>query len=222
MSGISIFKAGLVAGACVGGLTLSGCATSPDSRYGGVADYESGGDCYTNPCGPVQPSNVVYTDCGTVQAPGCAPAAPVYQPPAYQPPLPVEQPPVVEYIAPPVAAPVDCPVGTTPNGDGSCMMSDMSSTYTHTTTTTSSYTGETADCPPGTTPAGDGTCLQGSSSSSVYSGSSATIYEHSSATEYADCPAGSVRSASGTCTISSGYTPAPTYTAPTTYLPVRK
>jgi hypothetical protein len=246
MSGISILKSGLVASACVAGLALSGCATSQgsDSRYGGVADYESGDDCTTSPCGPVVDSrygstaneDVVYTDCGTVASVGCAPAPqPVYQaPPVYEAPpapMPVAQP-TVQYVAPPAPmGPIDCPAGTTDSGNGTCMMSSSGTSYSGTTSyssgttyssgATTSYSGERADCLPGTTDAGDGTCMQGSGSS-AYTGSSATIYGSSTTTDYADCPAGSTRSASGTCAVSSGYTPAPTYTPPQTYLPIRK
>ena len=268
MSGISMLKSGLVLSTCVAGLTLSACASShgSNSRYG-VSEYESGGNCTTNPCGPtvgapvvdsrygsvggqtVHTENVVYADCTQYGTPGCAPAvapAPVYTAPAqtYSAPTQTYSAPVTTQYA----GPINCPAGTKDAGDGTCMQTSSSSTYTgstysgstsypstsySSTTSSSSYNAGPVSCPAGTKDAGDGTCMMSSgsslsssgtisSSSSSYTGSSAVIYDNSSATQYADCPAGSVRSTSGSCTVSGGYAPSTTYTPPTTYLPIRK
>jgi hypothetical protein len=263
MSGISMLKSGLILSTCVAGLTLSACASShgSNSRYGGVSDYESGGDCTVSPCGPtvggpvvdsrygsvggqtVQSETVVYADCSVPNTAGCAPVAPA---PVYTAPAQTYTPPPTTYSGATTTqymGPITCPAGTKDAGDGTCMQISSSSTYSgstsypstsysSTTTSSSSYNSGPVDCPAGTKDAGDGTCMMSSgsslsslgssSSSSAYSGSSAVIYDNSSATQYADCPAGSVRSSSGSCTVSSGYAPAPTYTPPTTYLPIRK
>lgn len=251
MSGISILKTGLIISTCMAGLTLSACATNQgnDSRYGGLSEYESGDDCSVNPCGPtitatpaadsrygsvggqtVHTDNVVYADCTQVGAPNCAPVAPA---PVYTAPAPAPAP---VYTAPTTtqySGPISCPVGTKDAGDGTCMQISNTSTYSgstystapstsySSTTTTSTYNSGPVDCPAGTKDAGDGTCMM-SGDSSTYTGSSAVIFDQQSTTQYADCPSGSVRSASGSCTVSSGYAPAPTYTPPTTYLPIRK
>ena len=237
MSGFSLLKSGLVLSTCVAGLTLTACASTQNSnsRYGGLADYEGGSDCTVSPCGPV----VTDSRYGHVATPAPAPApAPVTTYPAPAP-APVYTPPATtQYIGP-----ITCPAGTKDAGDGTCMQISGTSTYSGstsypstsysgTTTTTSTYASGPVECPAGTKDAGDGTCMMmsgsslsslgSSSSTSAYAGSSAVIYDNSSMTQYADCPAGSVRSSSGTCTVSSGYTPAPNYTPPTTYMPNKK
>lgn len=247
MSGISILKSSLVAASCLAGLTLTACASgSSSSRYGSVYDYESGGNCNAGPCGavvtpPATPSRygtpapmiggqpiapgVVYADCTKIGGMNCGPT------PA---PAPMPAPaPVPSYSG----APVSCPAGTTPNGDGTCMMvgstgySSSTSTYTAPST---SYSGETLPCPAGTTPNGDGTCMQSSGGyTSSYSSSSSSSSIVSSGGDMADCPAGTTRNNDGTCMMasgtnveiysgSSGYTPPSTYTPPKTYLPIRK
>lgn len=215
MSGTSILRSGLVASACVAGLTLSACASThgSDSRYG-VSDYESGGDCNVSPCGPVAAPPVAAYQ---------APPAVIYQEPA----APVYIAPSASYAPSQyVGETADCPPGTNRSGDGTCMMSGSTSfsapaaSYSMESTYMSS--GETADCPPGTNRSGDGTCLMSSGGS--YDGMAATSAYSSSATtiQFADCPAGSTRSDSGSCTVSSGYVPSTTYTPPATYLPIRK
>ncbi|HHL43079.1 MAG TPA: hypothetical protein ENJ42_05630 [Hellea balneolensis] len=246
MSGISILKSSLVAASCLAGLTLTACASgASSSRYGSVYDYESGGNCNSGPCGavvtppvsgsrygtpttviggqPVAPG-VVYANCSQVSGMNCGVA------PA---PAPVPMPaPAPTYTG----GPVSCPAGTTPNGDGTCMMSG-STGYTSSTSTysgpTTSYSGETLPCPAGTTPNGDGTCMQSSSGyTSSYSSSSSSVVTSSSG-DMADCPTGTTRAGDGTCMMSSGgnveiysgssgYTPPSTYTPPTSYLPIRK
>ncbi len=230
MSGTLILKNGLLAAACVAGLTLTACASgqSSSSRYGSVYDYESGGNSCTGPsCGvvtqpyagptiggqPISPG-VVYANCGAVSGMNC------------------NQQQNVEIYSPPVnPAPIACPTGTTSAGNGTCMQSGNAYGYTSTTTTTNYAGGEIADCPAGTVSNGDGTCMQSGSSydfestTSVYSG---TSYSG----ETADCPAGTTATGNGTCMEVSGgnveiynntgYTPPSTYTPPTTYLPIRK
>ncbi|NNC36139.1 MAG: hypothetical protein EX271_02190 [Acidimicrobiales bacterium] len=244
MSRTSILKSGLIASACVAGLTLSACASSNthnSSRYG-VSDYESGGDCTVSPCGPSVSAPAPDSRYGSVtaepvQAPPPPPPA-VYQQPAA--PVYVQQAPTTSYSTSQfVGETADCPPGTSRSGDGTCMMSSDTTAFSSgsaysapAASYSTSYmsTGETADCPPGTSRSNDGTCLMSSggslgsdSSTSAYAGSSATLYSGSTdTTQFADCPAGSTRSASGSCTVSSGYVPSTTYTPPATYLPIRK
>ena len=224
MSMNSFFKSTLIIGASVAGLTLSACASggaSGSSRYGSVYDYESGGGA----CGA--PS------CGVVVAqPAPAPVYPAPTPaPVYQAPTP----------APAYSGPVSCPAGTTPNGDGSCMMSGSVDSGSYTpysgSTTTSSAP---AECPSGTTPNGDGSCMM-NDSSSVYTGSSTTsssspVYSGSSSSQMADCPSGTVPNGDGSCMMSSdsrpnitiyhdnntGYQAPPTDYKPPVYQPIRK
>jgi len=210
MSGISILKSGLVASACVAGLTLSGCASTnnhhgSDSRYG-VASYEGGGECNVNPCGPVVSAPAQDSRYGSVTTYETAPAV-TYQAP--QAPVVYQQQTAPVYTAPStsysttqyVGETADCPPGTNRSGDGTCMMSSSTSTFSSGTTysapstsystgtTSGSYmsSGETADCPAGTSRANDGTCMMNSGSTlsstgSITSGTSA--YAGSSATLY--------------------------------------
>lgn len=226
MSGTLILKNGLLAAACVAGLTLTACASgqSSSSRYGDVYDYESGGNsCYGAACGAVAQEytaptaytgtiggqaispGVVYTDCSLVSGMNC------------------NQQQTVEIYSPPVTTGVICPSGTTTAGDGTCMQA--ADTYAYTSTATS-YAGETADCPVGTTAAGDGTCMQSGSSydyASTSSSSTSTYTGSTYSTGVIDCPAGTSATGNGTCMeTTSGYTPPVTYIPPTTYLPIRK
>ena len=120
------------------------------------------------------------------------------------------------------SGPIECPAGTTDAGDGTCLQSSSSTSYSSGSTTSynsttsygsgsnysssSSYSGGAVDCPAGTKDAGDGTCMQVSSSTSygsgsTFSGSDVTIY-------------------SGDATPS-GYTSTTTTTSDV-YLPIRK
>ncbi len=149
MSGNSIFNSSVIAIACLAGLTMTACASSSQnngSRYGNVYDYESGGNCNINPCGPVvaqfpapQPVNhaPIYADCSQFTV-GCAPQ--IYAQPA---PLPAPLPPRP-------SIPANCPTGTSPVGDGTCLMS-MSPPTTVVNTM--------VDCPAGTVSNHDGTCM---------------------------------------------------------------
>jgi len=234
-------KTALMAAVCVGGLTLTACASSQTSgsRYGSVYDYESGGDCGSNACGavvtppvastrygsetviggqPVSPG-VVYADCSVVGGMNCPQPAPQ--------PVPVYTPaPAPTYTPPAYSGPVECPAGTTPNGDGTCMQGgDYGYTSSTTTTVAPSYA-EPVSCPSGTTPNGDGTCMQGSGYSFS---SSSSVTTTSSSGQMGDCPTGTSRTNDGTCmmsdsnvTIYDGYQPPAEYEAPKTYRPYRK
>ena len=254
MSGTIILKNGLMAAVCVAGLTLTACASSngayghSNSRYGSVYDYESGGNCNAGPCGaavaaPVVASRygsaetviggqavspgVVYADCSVVGGMNCNQPAPMYT----QQPAPVYTPaPTYAQTAPSYGAPVACPAGTTPNGDGTCMESSMpyggsppsmrqTQAYSGSPPSMSqsysaqSYGGETAPCPSGTTPNGDGTCMEGGGGSIAYSGSPPSMSQSYSATtsqsysgEMADCPAGTTPNGDGTCMEGTGST----------------
>jgi len=220
MSNVLTIKKGLMAAVCVGGLTLTACASSQtsNSRYGSVYDYESGGDC-GNECAavvtppvtssrygsdtviggqPVSPG-AVYADCSVVSGMNCN-TQPVQQPvQIYNQPAPA--PVYTQSVQTPAyTGPVSCPAGTAPNGDGTCM---QSGDYGYSSSTTQGYTAPTqgysepAACPAGTTPNGDGTCMEGSG----YDYSSSTI---SSSSEMGDCPTGTTRAGNGSCMMSEG------------------
>ncbi len=238
MSGMTILKTGLIAGASITAMTLGACASSGyadgngASRYGNVYDYESGGACNTAPaCGAVAAQPVTSTRYGSAVTTSTVvgQAAPVYVAPAPAP-APVYQQPVyqqqVQY-----SGPVSCPAGTTPNGDGTCMQSG--SGYSQSTTQVYDQA-PPASCPAGTTPSNDGTCLQSGSAYTTdsYSGSQVEIYTDqspSTPTEMADCPAGTTPNGDGTCMQSgSGYSQSTTqvydnttsgYQAPADYVP---
>lgn len=129
-----------------------------------------------------------------------------------------------------MGAPANCPSGTSPSNDGTCLVNGGSSTYMG--SSSSNYSSGTsyamsssmlgaANCPSGTSRSHDGTCLMfdggstymGSStpsySSRTYSGSSTSTYTPS--TSYSSsygstgtCPAGSSRSSDGVCMVSGG------------------
>ncbi len=213
MSNAIILKNGLLAVTCVAGLTLTACASGQNgsSRYGSVYDYESGGSaCQSSACGPTsytavyggqrviggQPVSpgVVYADCSVISGMNCNQQQPTQ---IYTPPTPTYTPSTPTYSPPATTygETVACPSGTTAAGDGTCMQSGSS--YDFSSTTTSTYTG-----------------------SSSYTG------------ETAPCPAGTTPNGDGTCmegsgvtmynNTTTGYVPPVTYTAPTTYLPIRK
>ncbi len=197
MSGRTIFKSSIVVGAGVVALTLGACASSGSagSRYGSVYDYESGGSgCVAGACsavvtphvdtiygstntgtvigGQAVSPGVIYTDCSQAanlaSNLGCSAPAPIYSQPV-QPPIP--QPPTTVH-----AGPINCPTGTTPAGDGTCMMTGGGSTYTgvthgttHSSVTHSTTTSTIAQCPTGTTRSHDGTCMMSSTPSIVHS-----------------------------------------------------
>ncbi len=210
MSNVLTLKKGLMAAVCVGGLTLTACASSQTSgsRYGSVYDYESGGDC-GNACGavvtpPVSSSRygsdtviggqavspgVVYADCSVVGGMNCGQPAP--QPvPVYTQPAPTYTQPAPVYTPPAYTGPVSCPAGTTPNGDGTCMQQGGDYGYTPSTPAYSDpapvYTAPTQSysapvaCPAGTTPNGDGTCMEGSGYDFSSSSSSSSSSTYSS------------------------------------------
>ncbi len=208
MSTSSTFKSGLVAAACIAGLSLSACASNSNSgRYGSVYDYESSGQCLpSGNCqaapvvaepvydgasrygGETVSSGVVYADCSQVGGMSC-------NPPVAPMPMPAPAPaPVYSGVQTTYSGPVQCPSGTRDNGDGTCMMT--SGSYGSTTTyepTVVQSSGQMADCPAGTTPNGDGTCME-------HSSPSVEIYTPPT----------------------TGYQVPETYTPPTTYLPIRK
>lgn len=247
MSGTLILKNGLLAAACVAGLTLTACASSgqsSSSRYGDVYEYESGGSgCNANArdCGlvaqPYTAPQTVYsgqnaysnqTIGGQAVSPGvvyadCSTVGGMNcnQQQVYTPPA---------YTPPVNTGPMTCPSGTTPAGDGTCMQSGGSYDYSSTTTATTSYTGpsysgETADCPAGTTATGDGTCMESGGSSYDFSSTinSSTSYTGSTYSgEAADCPAGTTATGNGTCMESTGNVEIydnTGYTPPSTYTP---
>ncbi len=190
-------------------------------------------------------TGVVYADCSAIGNMNCghtAPAAPVYSGPTYssgttytQPAAPVYSGTTYSggtsygtstYTGPTSGGTADCPAGTTPQSDGTCMQSSggystgTTSTYSSGTISsygsgstytgsTSSYSGEAVACPAGTTQQSDGTCMQTSSSyggTSTYSSGSTSSYGSgssysggSSTGEAVLCPAGTVMQSDGTC-----------------------
>ena len=234
----------------VAALALTACSHSAQAdRYGNVYDYEGGAACVEN-CGapatsrygdtgytqqaPVyqaRTENVIYADCSVINGMSCP--APMAQPAqVYTQPAPVYTQPAPTYTQQAQtyttqAAPANCPAGTTPNGDGTCMQNSYESTTSYTAPTTSydstpSYTapsyssGETAPCPAGTTAAGDGTCMESSYGSTSYD--STPSYSSSSTTDYgtssygvsstsasASCPAGTTPNGDGSCAMNEGY-----------------
>ena len=215
MSGLSILRTGLIASIGVAGLTLSACATYPessDTSYGSSEASETSTDCVDAACDAVVESS--YGEESTEDVVTETAPEPVYlveetplieESPIVEETLIVEespiveetpivaetyvieetpimeQAPVVEYVAPVMS--LTCPDGTVDNGDGTCMVTEVSTSYT-TDTVAAPYV-----------PA---------------------------APVAAECPVGSVRTETGDCSVTTGYAPAPTYTAPKTYLPVRK
>jgi len=190
-------------------LTLTACASSNSgsTRYGNVYDYESGQNCSTACTAPAVVQAPVVTEySGYVET---TPTV-VYEEPSYTAP--------VTYTAPATSyasTSVECPAGTTSQADGTCLQSGYDTTSYSTTTSyttaapvvqTVSTVSTAVECPAGTTAQSDGTCLQGSSTS-VYTGGTATIY--------ADPPATTT-----TTTTYGGYENGG-YTAKT-YLPIRK
>ncbi len=242
----------------VAALALTACSHSAQAdRYGNVYDYEGGAACVEN-CGapatsrygdtgyvqqaPVyqgRTENVIYADCSVINGMACP--APVSQPAqVYTQPAPVYTQPAPVYTQPaPVytqqtqtyttqSAPAECPSGTTPNGDGTCMQNSYESTTSYTTPTTSyesydstpSYTTpsystgavESAPCPAGTTAAGDGTCMESSYGSTSYdttSSSSTYDYGTTSTTDYGTTDYGSSYGTTSSTPVScpSGTTP---------------
>lgn len=237
----------------VAALALSACSHSAQAdRYGNVYDYEGGAACVEN-CGapatsrygdtgyvqqaPVyqgRTENVIYADCSVINGMACP--APVAQPaqvytqpaPVYTQPAPVYTQQAQTYTT--QAAPADCPAGTTPNGDGTCMQNSYESTTSYSAPATSyeSYnssstysTGvvESAPCPAGTTAAGDGTCMESSYSSSTSTYGS-TSYDstpsYGATTDYGSsygttsstpvsCPSGTTPNGDGSCAMNEGY-----------------
>ena len=190
MSGRNIFKSSMIVGAGVVALTLGACASSGSagSRYGDIYAYESGGSgCVAGACGAVVAPHVdtiydathtgtiiggqavspgvVYTDCSQTSNLGCVTPAPIHSQPV-QTHIPQLHTPTTIH-----AGPINCPTGTTPAGDGTCMITGSGTSYTgvthsgvthsnithgstHTTTTSGAL-----HCPSGTTPSHDGTCM---------------------------------------------------------------
>ena len=232
----------------VAALALSACSHSAQAdRYGNVYDYEGGAACVEN-CGApatsrygdtgyAQPApvyqgrteNVIYADCSVINGMSCP--APMAQPaqvytapaPVYTQPAPVYTQQAQTYTT--QSAPANCPAGTTPAGDGTCMQNSYESTTSYSAPTTSydttpSYTtpsyssGETAPCPAGTTAAGDGTCMESSYGSTSYD--STPSYSSSSTTDYGtssygatstpvSCPSGTTPNGDGSCAMNEGY-----------------
>ena len=135
-----------------------------------------------------------------------------------------------------MAAPAECPAGTTPQSDGSCLERTVSYTVPSPSYSAPSYSApivsapyvapQMADCPAGTTAQSDGTCMEVSYSASSYTGSSrvtlpdtyvgssnysasSMVGSYSSSAMPASCPAGTTAQSDGTCLSSSvtSYTP---------------
>lgn len=273
----SILAVTCVAGLTLTACASSGSQSS-SSRYGSVYDYESGGNgCDTTSCGAVaQPyaggqqmsggqymggtqhmsggqmiggqavsPGVVYADCSVVSDMNCNGQQPTQ---VYTQPATTGSDYGYSHSTMSSTTPAQCPTGTTPANDGTCMQSDSSSygysstpTYPSTgysSTTTSTHTsGGAVPCPTGTTAAGDGTCMasgsygySSSTTNSTYSGTTSSYGSTSAGT--ANCPTGTTSQGDGTCMESSstygssstttGYTAPTTYTPPTSYLPIRK
>ncbi len=226
MSTTKLFKAGIIATVGVAGLTL---AANAQSRYGNVYDYESGRNC-GNACtpAPVAPTASrygapvvaaptynpapVYVDC--VTAGTCAPQPSV----VYSQPAPVYSTPAPTYTQSTQAAPANCPSGTTPQADGTCMQTGSSFSTTTTfsepsfssSTSSSTFSSpstsfEPVSCPSGTIAQGDGTCMQtgstfsSGSSFSEPSFSSGSTFSSSSSLGPVNCPAGTTAQSDGTC-----------------------
>lgn len=154
-------------------------ANPQNSRYGDIYDYESGHNCGEACVAP-------------------PPAQPMAQPvraPAYVPPQPVSGPPIyvdcsqmgscgaqpATVFTQPQAtysenttyssAPANCPAGTTPQADGTCLQTSDYSQNTYSGTMT--YNAP-ATCPAGTTAQADGSCLQ------TYQGDAQSSYGYQS------------------------------------------
>lgn len=214
MSGRNNFKSSMIVGAGVVALTLGACASSGSagSRYGNIYDYESGGSgCVAGACGAVVAPHVdtiygatntiiggqavspgvIYTDCSQTGNFGCVAPAPIYSQPIQ---THIPQPHIPSTTI--HAGPINCPTGTTPAGDGTCLISGGGTSYTgithgatHTTTTTSGA----VQCTSGTIRTHDATCMV-----------SAPIIVHPPAPH-----------------TNTGYQPAGHHQAPV-YLPIRK
>lgn len=217
MSTTKFLRAGLIASIGVAGLTLTANA---QSRYGNVYDYESGRNCgaacaapvpqtpqantrYGAPvvAAPTYNQAPVYVDCAQMGT--CAPqprvvytqpAAPVYAP-------------QTQYQAAPSfaqAAPVNCPPGTTPQSDGTCLQGgamgsmSMPANQIETLTMPGTFSQTPVNCPPGTTAQSDGTCMQGGSGSMRFESPSITMPGTFSQTPV-DCPPGTSAQSDGTC-----------------------
>lgn len=192
MSTNTILKGSAVAAMTFAAMSIAASANA-QSRYGNVADYESGRNCgqacvapapqahTSSRYGHTAPVHVapapVYVNCAQMGT--CAPQPMT----VYTQPAPVQyQAPVQSYSQQSyqtqsyAQAPANCPAGTTAQPDGTCMQSSYSASTTYSEPTTSygssSYSSSTyssgtsmpADCPAGTTAQSDGTCLQGGSS----------------------------------------------------------
>ena len=170
---------------------------------------------------PITQAPPIYLDCSQLGTcgytqPTYSQPAPVYSQPAtvysqpatvYSQPAPVQSYSTQSYSTPSYSAPAtsyqapaECPAGTTPQSDGTCLESSFStssydsyssSSYSAPTTSydsassfgssTSYGTTAPANCPAGTTAQSDGTCMEGGSSSfssgaSAYTGSSVEIF----------------------------------------------
>lgn len=188
------FRATAIAAISTLAFTATAASANPqDSRYGDIYDYESGQSCG--------------------QACIAPPAQQPVRAPAYVPPQPVSGPPIyvdcsvmgscapqasTVYTQPQTgysenysqhttysSAPLNCPAGTTPQADGTCLQgSSHSSSYS--SSTNSSYSGTmsySADihCPAGTVKQADGTCLQSSDYDiEIYQGDAQTSYGYQS------------------------------------------
>lgn len=189
-------RAGAIAAVSTLAFAATAASANPqNSRYGDIYDYESGHNCG--------------------QACVAAPLAQPVRAPAYVPPQPVSGPPIyvdcsvmgscaqptTVYTQPRTSysnsysqsttyssAPLNCPAGTTPQADGTCLQtSGHSSMSTHSySSTTRSYPGTlsySADmhCPTGTVKQADGTCLQSSDHTvDIYQGDAQTSYGYQS------------------------------------------
>lgn len=219
MSTTKFLRAGLIASIGVAGLTLTANA---QSRYGNVYDYESGRNCgaacvapapltpqantrYGAPivAAPTYNQAPVYVDC--TQLGTCAPQPSV----VYTQPAPVyTQHHSGASIA--QAAPVNCPSGTTPQSDGTCLQGGMGSfsmpaNQMETLTMPGTFSQTPVSCPTGTTLQSDGTCLQGGSSGfQPMEPSNNVIMPGTFNRAPADCPAGTTAQSDGTCLQGAG------------------
>jgi len=238
----------ILVGSLIAAFGIAGLATSADaqsrygSSYGNVYDYESG-HC-GNACAPAQLQThssrygSAVTQPRYVQPTYVAPQMPIAPGPVYvdcratgtcaPQPTTVYTQPVQTYSAPvqtsyqtqsyQAQATAECPAGTTPQSDGTCMQSSYSAPTTSygssSSYSSSSYSAPSsslpAECPAGTIAQSDGTCMQSGSSSfstsSSYSGSSYSDSSSSygSGSSYSggtptNCPSGTVAQSDGTC-----------------------
>jgi len=213
--------------AILSGLILSGCSNGHYMNNGpsshGYNQANFGNPYIGNSAYGFHSSNSAggcFTSCfGVQQMPMMS--MPVMSAPVMT--TPVMSTPVMTMAQPVMSMPAQCPAGTTPSNDGTCLQVETQSYSTYTVPTYSApAVSMSVDCPAGTTPSNDGTCLQGSVQifNSTQTVTSSPV----------QCPAGTTMSHDGTCLQGSAtiYSepsisyPTEIYQNPTNYIPVRK